>query len=94
MKNKPGDDSGQVHENPEGRYANYFQIGQNAFEFIIDFGQSYEEHVTPVIHTRVVMSPTYAGLLLRTLNESVAKHRHTFVAADPGDDEGGNGSPK
>ncbi len=24
----------------EGRYANSFKVGQNAFEFIIDFGQS------------------------------------------------------
>jgi hypothetical protein len=34
-----------LHEPPEGRYANYFQIGHNAFEFIIDFGQGYEGQV-------------------------------------------------
>jgi hypothetical protein len=35
----------------EGKYANYFKVGHNAFEFILDFGQLYletqEENCTP-----------------------------------------------
>jgi hypothetical protein len=27
----------------EGEYANYFKVGYNAFEFILDFGQFYSE---------------------------------------------------
>ena len=27
----------------EGRYANYFKVGYNAFEFVLDFGQYYPE---------------------------------------------------
>ena len=29
----------QAGEELEGRYANAFKVGQNAFEFVIDFGQ-------------------------------------------------------
>ena len=91
MNNKPEGDAVQARDPPEGRYVNYFQVGQNAFEFVIDFGQSYEEQATPVIHTRIVMSPTYADVLLRTLSESVARHRLAFGAIDAGDDAAGNG---
>ena len=31
----------QDHEEPIARYANYFEIGHNAAEFILDFGQAY-----------------------------------------------------
>ena len=27
----------------EGRYSNYFKVGHNAFEFVIDFSQFYTE---------------------------------------------------
>ena len=26
----------------EGRYANYFKVGHNEFEFVMEFGQFYE----------------------------------------------------
>jgi len=52
----------------EGRYANFFQIGHNPFEFLIEFGQQ-----DGGIHTRIYVSPQYArvlsDLLLQTLRQ-------------------------
>ena len=48
----------------EGRYANYFKIGYNAFEFVIDFGQLYPEgepgDKKARFHTRIITAPVYA----------------------------------
>lgn len=62
----------------QGRYANYFKIGQNAFEFVVDFGQHYGEEETLQLHTRIVTSPVYAKRLLATLQEAVSRHEATF----------------
>lgn len=62
----------------QGRYANYFKIGQNAFEFVVDFGQHYGEEETLQLHTRIVTSPVYAKRLLATLQEAVSRHEFTF----------------
>jgi hypothetical protein len=51
----------------EGRYANYFMVGHNAFEFVIDFGQYYSENEEAEPCTRIVTSPCYARELLETL---------------------------
>jgi hypothetical protein len=58
----------------EGKYVNYFKVGHNAFEFVLDFGQSYLENEDPQIHTRIVTSPAYAKALLDTLRESLAQY--------------------
>ena len=50
----------QDGKKPEGRYANYFKIGHNAFEFVLDFGQLYPENGQEQIHTRIITSPIYA----------------------------------
>jgi hypothetical protein len=57
----------------EGRYANYFKVGQNAFEFILDFGQFYSEDQEANLHTRIVMSPYYAKELLNLLQASIGQ---------------------
>ncbi len=64
----------------EGRYANYFKVGQNAFEFLLDFGQFYCESETPRIHTRIITSPTYAKALLEILRESMGQHEQIYGA--------------
>ena len=64
---------------PEGRYANFFKVGQNAFEFVLDFGQSYEDEAEwETIHSRIVTSPVYAKRLLATLQEAIGNHETTF----------------
>jgi hypothetical protein len=65
----------------EGRYANYFQIGYNAFEFLVDFGQFYGETTTPpLFHTRIVTGPSYAKALAITLRESLRRYEEIFGA--------------
>jgi hypothetical protein len=62
----------------EGRYANYFEVGNNAFEFLLDFGQHYSESGKACTHTRIITTPSYARALLQTLKESIEKYEQTF----------------
>jgi len=67
-------DRGQL----EGRYANYFKVGHNAFEFLLDFGQFYPRGEKEQLHTRIVTSPVYAKALLQLLRDSVERYERTF----------------
>ena len=62
----------------EGKYANYFMVGHNAFEFVIDFGQYYSENEEAEPCTRIVTSPCYAKELLETLRESIERYEKVF----------------
>ncbi len=66
----------------EGRYANYFKVGHNAVEFILDFGQFFPENDQPYLHSRIVTSPVYARALLETLRSAVARYEEQFGAID------------
>jgi len=50
----------------EARYANFFQIGYNAFEFLLEFGQREGR-----IHTAIYVSPQHAKLLSDLLQEAL-----------------------
>jgi hypothetical protein len=52
-----------------GRYANFFQIGHNAFEFLIEFGQQ-----DGGIHTRIYVSPGHAQILSDLLIKTLREH--------------------
>ncbi len=67
-------DAGQL----EGRYANYFKVGYNAFEFLLDFGQFYPENEQAKLHTRIITSPTYARALLEILRQSIERYEGAF----------------
>ncbi len=69
----------------EGKYANYFQVGQNAFEFLVDFGQFYSDGRREHFHTRIVTSPLYAKELLRVLHEAIEQHEKSFGPIQEGD---------
>jgi len=62
----------------EGKYVNYFRIGFNAYEFIIDFGQYFPEHDPASLSTRIVTSPAYAKALLELLQQSIAQYNETY----------------
>ena len=64
----------------EGRYANFFKVGHNAFEFVLDFGQYYRENEDAELYTRIITSPFYAKSLLKTLNESILRYELNFGA--------------
>ena len=62
----------------EGRYANHFKVGHNAFEFLLDFGQFYAESPRAQFHTRIITNPTYAKALFDILRESIEQYEQTF----------------
>ena len=64
----------------EGRYANYFKVGHNAVEFLLDFGQFYPESEKAQLHTRIITSPIYAKALLEIIRESLDRFEQTFGA--------------
>jgi hypothetical protein len=68
----------------EGRYANYFKVGHNAFEFLLDFGQFYPESQRASFHTRIITSPIYAKALLEILRVSIDGYEQTFGAIQAG----------
>jgi hypothetical protein len=72
----------QNPESIEGRYANYFQIGQNAIEFVVEFGQLYSDQTLPLLHTRIITSPSYARALSKLLDQALAEHEEQY-GSDP-----------
>jgi hypothetical protein len=62
----------------EGRYANYFKIGHNAFELIIDCGQYYSDNEEPQLHTRLITSPAYGKELLKALQECLEENEKRY----------------
>lgn len=65
-------------EKPVARYANYFQVGHNASEVVVEFGQHYKGSSQPQMHTRIVTAPTYAKELLDLLQTAIANYEQTF----------------
>lgn len=74
----PEDKAPQQVEQLEGHYANYFQVGHNAFEFLLDFGQFYPESTGARFHTRIVTNPVYAKVLSETLRGSIDQYEQAF----------------
>ena len=70
----------------EGRYANYFAVGHNALEFLLDFGQAYDEANRPRVHTRIITSPTYVKDFLKLLTDAVAEHEKIYGVSSEGSD--------
>jgi len=50
--------SGHKKSREEASYANFFQVGYNAFEFLLEFGQREGR-----IHTSIYLSPQHARML-------------------------------
>jgi len=62
----------------EARYANYFKVGHNAFEFVLDAGQFYPESEEAELYTRIITSPIYAKALVETLQGAIEHYEQTF----------------
>lgn len=59
----------------EARYSNHIEIGQNAFEFLFDFGQACDGPDRPaLVHSRIILSPFCAKHFAKLLQDSV--HRY------------------
>ena len=70
----------QENNKLEGQYANYFKVGYNAYEFVIDFGQYYPGTEEAELYTRIITSPAYAKSLLEILRESIDRYEKSFKA--------------
>jgi len=59
-------------------YVNYFEIGQNPYEFLLELGQyrpgMASEPGAILIHTRIATAPSYAKLLSGLLERAVREH--------------------
>ncbi len=60
------------------QYANILRVGHNASEFLMDFGQSYEEERNEHFHTRIVTGPVYAKAFCETLQDAIAHYEEAF----------------
>ncbi len=65
-------------------YANHFEVGFNAFEFLLDFAQEYygAERMT-VAHTRIVTAPAYAKVFRGLLDRSIVEYEAAFGTIGP-----------
>ena len=73
-------------------YANYFEIGYNAAEFLIDVGQIEPESGSARLSQRIALSPAHAKLLSWLLENSIEEFERNHgqipdlaEAAAPGD---------
>ena len=73
---------------PLAVYANYCEVGHNAFEFLIDFGQFRPEADAVQVHSRIVTGPVQAKLFSRLLADAVARFEmaHGTIAELSDDD--------
>ena len=74
----------------EGTYPNYFKVGYNAFEFVIDVSQFYPESQEAQLCTRIITPPIYAKTLLKTLRGAIEHYERTFEVIPK---EGGGRDP-
>ena len=66
------------HSKLEGKYANHFAVGFNAYEFLFEFGQSYSENEDAELSVRIVTSPFYAREFLKTLQKSIDQYDDSY----------------
>lgn len=71
----------------EGKYANYFKIGHNAYEFVLDFGQFYPGTEEAELYSRIVINPAYVKELSIMLDKSIDQYETTFGRLDTIDDQ-------
>jgi hypothetical protein len=69
---------GPVRERVEGKYANFFKVGHNAYEFVLEFAQSYSDSPDEKAHTRIITTPAYAKELLAVLQHAITDYEREF----------------
>ncbi len=59
-------------------YVNYFQIGHNAMEVVLECGQYYAGDEQALIVSQVITSPYYAKRLLKLLHDALKQYEEEF----------------
>jgi len=85
---------GKQHDGLEARYANYFEIGHNAYEFILEFGQYQPQSEQVQIQTRIVTGPVFAKMLFRLLSQALEQFEKEIGPIEGGDLYPGERSPR
>jgi hypothetical protein len=67
----------------EGRCSNHFELAFTAFEFLLSFGQAYE-NAEPSMHTRLILTPPAAQTLARMLTSLVDEYEQSVGAIRQG----------
>jgi Protein of unknown function (DUF3467) len=62
----------------EVRYSNYFRVGHNPFEFLLDFCQAHDDDKEPQAHTSIVTGPVHAKAFLDVLRTAVEQYEQAF----------------
>ena len=62
----------------EARYANCLNVGHNAFEFVLMFGQVYENAPDGSYHTHIVTGPQYVREFLEILRISIDRYEQAY----------------
>jgi hypothetical protein len=89
-KDKTPPDKNKIKE----KYANYFKVGYNAYEFIIDFcryypeNDCYSENEKAKLCERIITSPVYAKVLMNILMKSIKEYEDTLGLIE--EDENGS----
>jgi hypothetical protein len=59
-------------------YANHLEVGYNAFEFLLEFGQSFDETTAAGKAARIVTAPAYAKVFCGLLQGSIVDYESNF----------------
>lgn len=73
-----GDGTTRAKARLEGQYANHLEVGHNAFEFLLDFYQCFDENEEAELCSRIITNPADAKAMLATLQEAVDVFEQTF----------------
>lgn len=68
----------KINEGLEPLYANLARIAHAPTEFVIDLGHLLPGEPVAHINARVIMTPLSAKLLMRALNENMARYEAAF----------------
>jgi hypothetical protein len=62
---------------PRELYSNFFKVGFNSAEFLLDFGRHFEDDEAR-LHLRIILGPAHAKELSRLLERSVHSYEAKF----------------
>lgn len=65
-------------------YSNFFKVGYNAAEFLLDFGRQFED-TDPEFFERIIMNPAQAKALWQLFDQSIRGYEQRFgiIREDP-----------
>lgn len=75
---KPTSASSDAPAALDARYANYFEVGHNAYEFFVDFGQYRPNTENVQLQIRIVTGPVFAKLLSTMLAKAITQFEQEF----------------